>query len=171
MATEPYWEKLERKAREIEANNPSGAEWLRESAQIKKAAAQEKEDAARKQADKETADRQLQAEANASALGRILATFAPRLEQYPEAGGRGRTRGTGYQATDAPLVAEMQGLLDSLEAKSTAEAARIVIGRDGERAKGVGSPEAKEKRLVKLFNGGGRRRIKKHKSRAPKTQK
>jgi hypothetical protein len=171
MANETYWEKLERKAREIEADNPHGASMLRESAQIKKAAAQREEDA-RRQLDKEKAEeRRLQAEAAASALERILATIAPGLEWSGEAGARGRPEGTGYQATDARLIVEMRALLKRHEAKSATEAARMVIGKDGERAKGIGSPEAKEKRLVKLFNGGGRRRIKKQKSRAPKTQK
>lgn len=72
MGDETYWEKLERKAREIEADNPHGASMLRESAQIKKAAAQREESAKQqlaKEKDKEKAeDRRLLVKALAPLL-------------------------------------------------------------------------------------------------------
>ena len=63
----------------------------------------------------------------------------------------GRPKGTGYAAMDEPLIAEMKAMIDGLIAKSPTEAARAVIGKDGSRAAGYGTPEAKVDRLVKSY--------------------
>jgi hypothetical protein len=107
----------------------------------------------------------VQAEANARAQERVLATIIPQLEPHTEAKGRRRPEETGYAANDGPLVAEMRVLVADHKAKSLAEAARKVIGDGGRRAEGIGTPEDKIKRLVKLANEGS---IKKRKSQARK---
>jgi hypothetical protein len=61
----------------------------------------------------------------------------------------GRPRGTGYAASDAPLVAKMIEMVDDGTAKSCVEAARMLLGRDGSNAAGNGSVDAKIARLVK----------------------
>jgi hypothetical protein len=60
----------------------------------------------------------------------------------------GRPKGTGYTALDAPLVAKIKKMVEDGKAKSHTEAASMVIGRDGSRANGAGSVEAKISRLV-----------------------
>ncbi|TIP43661.1 hypothetical protein [Mesorhizobium sp.] len=63
-----------------------------------------------------------------------------------------RPKGTGFKDHDAPILAEMAKLYPG-ECSSATEAAWKVIGRDGKRAKGNGSPESKIDRLVRAFNG------------------
>lgn len=61
----------------------------------------------------------------------------------------GRPSGTGYARQDELLIVEMHSLLDTRKAKSLTEAASTVIGKDGERAPGGGTRDAKIARLVK----------------------
>lgn len=65
---------------------------------------------------------------------------------------RGRKPGTGYQKSDEPIARRMIAMNDSGEAQSLSEAARILIGRDGKGAKGIGEPAAKVERLVGVAN-------------------
>jgi hypothetical protein len=60
----------------------------------------------------------------------------------------GRPRGTTYAAMDAPLIAEMKTLFADGKAKSRSDAARQVIGKDGVKAAGIGTVDAKIRRLV-----------------------
>ena len=107
----------------------------------------------------------VQAEANARAQERVLPAFIPQLEPHTEAKTWRRPEETEYAAKDGPLVAEMRVLLADHKAKSLVEAARKVIGDGGRRAEGIGAPEDKIKRLVKLADEGS---IKKRKSQARK---
>jgi hypothetical protein len=61
----------------------------------------------------------------------------------------GRPSGTGYARQDERLIDEMYSLLYTGKAKSSTEAASTVIGKDGERAPGGGTRDAKIARLVK----------------------
>ena len=65
---------------------------------------------------------------------------------------RGRKPGTGYQKSDEPIARRMIAMNDSGEAQSLSEAARMLIGRDGKGAKGIGEPGAKVERLVGVAN-------------------
>jgi hypothetical protein len=63
----------------------------------------------------------------------------------------GRPPGTGFDAMDKPLIAQMKAKIDGCAAKSPTDAAWQVIGRDGSLAAGFGTPEAKVDRLVKRY--------------------
>jgi len=62
----------------------------------------------------------------------------------------GRPIGTSYQELDKPLVKQMHELQRTGRAKSPTDAAWKVIGRDGQGAEGIGTPESKITRLVRL---------------------
>jgi hypothetical protein len=70
----------------------------------------------------------------------------------------GRPKGTGYAIKDEPLVVKMLEMRDDGRAKSLTEAAKMVIGRNGSGALGIGSPEAKISRLVKRATATNQRK-------------
>ncbi len=64
----------------------------------------------------------------------------------------GRPPGRSLAAADAPIVAEMRRLVEKGACASPSEAARQIIGRDGAKAQGTGTPENKIARLVRRYS-------------------
>jgi hypothetical protein len=66
-------------------------------------------------------------------------------------GHTGRPKGTGFSGADASIIEEMYGLIKTHSASSPTAAAWKVIGRDGARASGSGTPESKVRRIVSAY--------------------
>jgi hypothetical protein len=64
----------------------------------------------------------------------------------------GRPKGSGgYARQDEPFVVEMKQLMDSLQATSAHDAARIVLKKHKDAVPGVAAPAGKQRRLVERY--------------------